>query len=72
MATIRRRALAMCAVAVLVIGCAAGNGRTAANGAKFYAVTAEKTAFFRYGPQQGNGPDMQLPKDTLMTLIRPS
>jgi hypothetical protein len=72
MATIRRRALAMCAVAVLVIGCAAGNGRTAANGAKFYAVTAEKTAFFRYGAEQGNGPDMQLPKDTLMTLIRPS
>src|SRR5437870_2106616 len=72
MATIRRRALTMCAVAVLVIGCAAGNGRTAANGAKIYAVTAEKTAFFHYGPQQGNGPDMQLPKDTLMTLIRPS
>jgi hypothetical protein len=39
---------------------------------KVFAVTAEKTAFFRFGPQQGNGPDESLPKDTLMTLIRPS
>ena len=35
-------------------------------------MTAEKTAFFRFGPQQGNGPDESLPKNTLMTLIRPS
>lgn len=42
------------------------------NNGKVFAVTAEKTSFFRYGPQQGNGPDQSLPKDTLMTLIRPS
>ncbi|MDQ6656318.1 MAG: hypothetical protein M3Y80_10955, partial [Verrucomicrobiota bacterium] len=39
---------------------------------KVFAVTADKTSFFRYGPQQGNGPDQELPRDTLMTLIRPS
>jgi len=39
---------------------------------KVFAVTAEKTSFFRFGPQQGSGPDESLPKDTLMTLIRPS
>jgi len=45
---------------------------TRVNSGKVFAVTAEKTAFFRFGPQQGNGPDESLPKDTLMTLIRPS
>jgi hypothetical protein len=72
MATIGRRALAICVLAVFVIGCAGQNGQTASNGGKFYAVTAEKAAFYKYGPQQGNGPDMELPKDTLMTVIRPS
>src|SRR4051794_21311257 len=39
---------------------------------KLFAVAADQTAFYRFGPQQGNGPDEKLPKDTLMTLIRPS
>src|SRR6188768_3492964 len=42
------------------------------NGGKMLAVVAEQTSFYRYGPQQGNGPDQTLKKDTLMTLIRPS
>ena len=42
------------------------------SGQKFFAVSSDKTSFYRYGPQQGNGPDESLPKDTLMTLIRPS
>ncbi len=37
-----------------------------------FAVISNSTSFYRYGPQQGNGPDQSLPKDTLMTLIRPS
>ena len=44
----------------------------AGNSGKIFAVTAETTSFFRYGPQQGSGADQQLPKDTLLTLIRPS
>jgi hypothetical protein len=39
---------------------------------KQYAVTATSTSFFKYGPQQGNGADQHLPKDTLMTVLRPS
>lgn len=42
------------------------------SGGKLFAVRADRTSFYRYGPQQGNGPDESLPKDTLMTLIRPS
>jgi hypothetical protein len=36
----------------------------------FFAVTAEKTPFYRYGPQQGGGPDRELTKNTLVTMIR--
>lgn len=69
-----RAACGIVGTLLLLAGCGAGTNPTpsaAANG-KYYAVTAETTSFFRYGPQQGNGPDMELPKDTLMTLIRPS
>ena len=53
--------------------CSTGKSRlTSVSSGKVFAVTAEKTSFFRYGPQQGNGPDESLPKNTLMTLIRPS
>jgi hypothetical protein len=54
-------------------GCAS-SGQTALKdkSGKLFAVTADQTSFYRYGPQQGNGPDESLPKDTLMKLIRPS
>src|SRR4029077_8400130 len=60
--------------AVVLAGCAESNPNqaTAANGGKFYAVITDSAPFYRYGPQQGNGPDMKLQKDRLMTLIRPS
>ncbi len=48
------------------------NPAMAAGGDRFYAVATESAAFYRYGPQQGNGPDKQLNKGTLMHLIRPS
>lgn len=61
--------------AALLPACSSFKAKSAAaqqNNGKFYSVTADKTAFYRYGPQQGNGPDESLPRDTLMTLIRPS
>jgi hypothetical protein len=42
----------------------------AAKHGALFAVTAEKTPFFRYGPQQGQGPDRELTRDTLVTVIR--
>jgi hypothetical protein len=61
------------AFASLLAGCASkGSNPVAGNSGKVFAVTAETTAFYRYGPQQGNGADQQLPRDTLVTLIRPS
>jgi hypothetical protein len=69
--------LAASAALIAVCGfsgaCATSKSQVAkVNSGKVFAVTADKTSFFRYGPQQGNGPDESLPKDTLMTLIRPS
>ena len=39
---------------------------------KLYAVSADSTAFFQRGPQQGREPDKTLPKETLLKVIRPS
>jgi hypothetical protein len=63
---------------VVLVACLLGacsSGRSTAlrkSSGKFFAVSADQTSFYRFGPQQGNGPDESLPKDTLMTLIRPS
>lgn len=66
------KSVAVCALGVAFASCSSAPKFTFGPGDKFYAVKAEKTAFFRYGPQQGSGADLQLPRDTLMTLIRPS
>jgi|SRR5437868_2442091 hypothetical protein len=44
----------------------------ASNTAQYYIVSAGKALFYRYGPQQANGPDGKLPQGTVMTLIRPA
>ena len=52
-------------------GCESTNSvkRAAASGAKFFVVKGESTPFYRLGPAYGS--DMTLPKDTLVTLVRP-
>jgi hypothetical protein len=45
---------------------------TASNSGKYYAVSVKQAEFYLYGPQQANGPDQKLPRDTLVMLIRPS
>jgi hypothetical protein len=59
-----------------LLGCTASrsivNRVTSSEGGKLYAVGVEKAAFYRYGPQQGNGPDQELPRDTLVRLVRNS
>lgn len=70
---------AVLVAASLLVACETGSvvnrvaGRiTTPDGGKAYVVATEKTAFYRYGPQQGNGPDNELPKDTVVNLIRNS
>jgi hypothetical protein len=68
--------IAACIVllAAALSGCSSVRKITAADtkNGKLFAVATDQAAFYRYGPQQGNGPDEKLPKDTLLTLIRPS
>lgn len=65
-------------ISLAALGClcaCSGSNTTkmaAANGAKFFSVTTNETPFYRYGPQQGNGPDQKLSHDTLMTVVRAS
>ncbi|MGH8094262.1 MAG: hypothetical protein ACREIF_12455 [Chthoniobacterales bacterium] len=60
--------------ALFASGCASAgkSGPLAGTTGGWYSVVAEKTPFYHYGPQQGNGPDAQLPKDSIMKIIRPS
>ena len=44
----------------------------ASNSGQYYIVSAREAKFYRYGPQQANGPDEKLAQGTLMTLIRPA
>lgn len=67
--------LATAALSVAILSsCSTVNKITKADtkSGKLFAVATDQTPFYRFGPQQGNGPDEKLPKDTLMTLIRPS
>jgi hypothetical protein len=57
----------------LFTGCSGTAMRSASQSeTKLYAVTTDNAAFFRYGPQQGSGPDRALPRNTLVRLIRAS
>jgi hypothetical protein len=66
--------LPIAAASLLTAGCESSNQPKIFSGTtnSWYSVTANQTPFYRYGPQQGNGPDMQLPRDSIMKVIRPS
>ncbi|MBA2435472.1 MAG: hypothetical protein H0V54_10420 [Chthoniobacterales bacterium] len=69
-----RHLLPCAAAALLAVGCASsGKPKVSSGGTdNWYAVAAIQTPFYRYGPQQGYGPDMQLPHDSIMQVIQPS
>ena len=77
-----RGALLLLVVAGTLTGCTGGGGKgNAANNdpgpdlsaptkpADRYKVTADSAAFFRFTPQQVSGPDMQVKKETRVTLL---
>lgn len=55
-------ALAACAAPGTTSSSAAGPG-------KLYSVKAVRAPFYRYGPQQANGPDQRLPRNTVLTVV---
>jgi hypothetical protein len=71
------RGYRLCALLILLAffgGCAGKKGLAVLSGTtgSWYAVTKDQTPFYHYGPQQGNGADQQLERDSLMKVIRPS
>jgi hypothetical protein len=65
-------ALSFLAIA-LGSGCAhSASTTTAKSPTKLFAVTADTTPFYKYGPSQGSGPDKTIPKNTPVKLIRTS
>jgi hypothetical protein len=74
--TLGATALLSAAALVLLPGCQTGSQAISrlheVDTSKYYAVTAEKTPFYQHGPQQGSGPDRELPRDTLVNLVRHS
>jgi len=69
-----RLLLPLAAAALLAAGCASSIKSNMLSGTTnvWYSVAANQTPFYRYGPQQGSGPDLQLPRDSIMKVIRPS
>lgn len=47
----------------------AAGGVTNEAGQTYYVIKADFSPLYRTGPQQPNGPDQSLPKDTLVTLL---
>ncbi len=67
--------LLFCAVFCnLATGCSTApkNAAVAGPNGAWYSVVTAQTPFYHYGPQQSNGPDRQLPKGSLMKVIRSS
>ena len=70
--------ITLLSVSIIGVGLWAGcetsdpTNRAAASGTKFFIVKVASTPFYRFGPSQSTGPDITLPKDTLVTLVRPS
>ena len=69
-----RHLLPLIAASLLAVGCGSVAKPKVFSGGTdtWYSVTAEQTPFYKYGPQQGSGPDTQLAQNSIMKVIRPS
>ena len=74
MAYYRRTALAFVLLFALFAGCKSADrpAQSTTKATRLFAVSIDSAAFFRHGPQQGRDPDLKLPKNTIVKLIRPS
>jgi len=70
----RQAAAALTLLAALFTACRSADkpSQSSTKATRLFAVTVDSAAFFRHGPQQGREPDLKLPRDTVVKLIRPS
>jgi hypothetical protein len=68
-----RIALALASLLALA-GCRSADkpAQSTTKATRLFAISVDSAAFFRRGPRQGLEPDLKLPKDTVVKLIRPS
>jgi hypothetical protein len=69
-----RTVLALAFVPALLTGCKSADkpAQSTTKATRLFAITVDSAPFFRHGPRQGREPDLKLPKDTVVKLIRPS
>jgi hypothetical protein len=74
MPSYRQTAVALTLLATFFAGCSNSTkpAQNTTKATRLFAITVESAAFFRRGPQSGRDPDLKLPKDTVVKLIRPS
>ena len=74
MPSYRQAVLALAFLPALFAGCKSADkpAQSTTKATRLFAVTVDSAAFFRRGPQDGRDPDLKLPRDTVVKLIRPS
>lgn len=70
----RRAAATLACALALFGGCKSADkpAQSSTKATRLFAISVDSAAFFRYGPQAGRDPDLRLPRDTTVKLIRPS
>ncbi len=70
----RRAAFAFALVSVLFASCKSSDkpAQSTTKATRLFAVKVDSANFFQRGPRAGREPDLKLPKDTVVKLIRPS
>jgi hypothetical protein len=70
----RRAVVPLALLLALVTGCKSTDkpAQSTTKATRLFAVAVDSAPFFRHGPRQGLEPDLKLPRDTVVKLIRPS
>jgi hypothetical protein len=70
----RPAVLPLALLLTLFAGCKSADkpAQATTKASRLFAITVDSAAFFRHGPQEGREPDLKLPRDTVVKLIRPS
>jgi hypothetical protein len=70
----RRAVVPLVLLLALLAGCKSSDkpAQSTTKATRLFAVAVDSAAFFRHGPRQGLEPDLKLPKDTVVKLIRTS
>jgi hypothetical protein len=70
----RRAVVPLALCLALFAGCKSTDkpAQSTTKATRLFAVAVDSAGFFRHGPRQGLEPDLKLPRDTVVKLIRPS